>query len=89
MSKSIGNVVTPTEITRIVNMGSDGLRLWVASNEWWKDMKISDASMQAVKHNAKKIRNTFRFLLGNLEVSKESPEPYSYTKVNFSMILHI
>ena len=64
MSKSIGNTVSPQSV--INNMGADILRLWVASTDYTSEMKISD---QILKRNAdtyRRIRNTARFLLSNL-----------------------
>lgn len=64
MSKSIGNVVTPTDI--IKDMGNDGLRLWVASNDYDSDPIVSKNLMSNVAEVHRKIRNTCRFLLSNL-----------------------
>ena len=64
MSKSLGNTVSPQSV--INNMGADILRLWVASTDYTSEMKISD---QILKRNAdtyRRIRNTARFLLSNL-----------------------
>ncbi|MGZ6255219.1 MAG: isoleucine--tRNA ligase [Candidatus Chromulinivorax sp.] len=64
MSKSIGNVVTPDEI--VAKMGLDGLRLWVASNDYDSDPVVSENLMNNVAEVYRKIRNTARFLLSNL-----------------------
>ena len=64
MSKSIGNVVSPFDI--IKRMGTDGLRLWVASNDYDSDPVVSDALMNNVAEVYRKIRNTCRFLLSNM-----------------------
>ncbi len=64
MSKSIGNVVTPGDI--IKDMGNDGLRLWVASNDYDSDPIVSKNLMSNVAEVHRKIRNTCRFLLSNL-----------------------
>jgi isoleucyl-tRNA synthetase len=64
MSKSIGNVVTPGDI--IKDMGQDGLRLWVASNDYDSDPIVSKNLMSNVAEVHRKIRNTCRFLLSNL-----------------------
>ena len=64
MSKSIGNVVSPAEI--IKNIGLDGLRLWVASNDYDSDPVVSTNLMNNVAEVHRKIRNTCRFLLSNL-----------------------
>jgi isoleucyl-tRNA synthetase len=64
MSKSLGNVVLPSEICD--KWGADLLRLWVASQEYQADVKMSDRVMTQLSEAYKKIRNTFRFALGNL-----------------------
>jgi isoleucyl-tRNA synthetase len=65
MSKSIGNVVIPKEV--MDRLGADILRLWVASVDYTADVRISDKIMTQIAEVYRKIRNTFRFLLGNLE----------------------
>jgi len=64
MSKSKGNVVAPDEVAK--KYGSEILRLWVAMSEYKSDLKISDAILKQVAENYRKIRNTFRFLLANV-----------------------
>lgn len=64
MSKSMGNVITPAEI--IKDKGADILRLWVASSDYNEDVRISDEIMSRLSESYRKIRNTFRFILGNL-----------------------
>jgi isoleucyl-tRNA synthetase len=64
MSKSLGNIVLPTEICE--KWGADMLRLWVASQEYQADVKMSDRVMTQLSEAYRKIRNTFRFALGNL-----------------------
>lgn len=64
MSKSIGNVVSPDDI--IAKIGLDGLRLWVASNDYDSDPVVSDNLINNVAEVHRKIRNTCRFLLSNL-----------------------
>lgn len=64
MSKSLGNVVVPEKVMK--QYGADILRLWVASVDYQSDMRISDAILKQVSEVYRKIRNTFRFLLGNL-----------------------
>ncbi|HNT33661.1 MAG TPA: class I tRNA ligase family protein, partial [bacterium] len=64
MSKSIGNVIAPKEV--IDKYGADVLRLWVASEDFRGDIKISDEILKRLSESYRKIRNTFRFLLGNL-----------------------
>ncbi|PSL50755.1 isoleucyl-tRNA synthetase [Salsuginibacillus halophilus] len=64
MSKSLGNVVVPNEVMK--QLGADILRLWTASVDYQADVRISDAILKQVAEGYRKIRNTFRFLLGNL-----------------------
>ena len=64
MSKSLGNVVLPTEICE--KWGADLLRLWVASQEYQADVKMSERVMTQLSEAYRKIRNTVRFALGNL-----------------------
>ncbi|NSL51258.1 isoleucine--tRNA ligase [Calidifontibacillus erzurumensis] len=64
MSKSLGNVVVPNKVME--QLGADILRLWVASVDYQADVRVSDAILKQVAEVYRKIRNTFRFLLGNL-----------------------
>jgi isoleucyl-tRNA synthetase len=64
MSKSLGNVVLPTEICD--KWGADLLRLWVGSQEYQADVKMSERVMTQLSEAYRKIRNTIRFALGNL-----------------------
>jgi isoleucyl-tRNA synthetase len=64
MSKSLGNGVDPVDIAN--RMGGEIVRLWVASIDFREDMAASENLMQRCAEIYKKLRNTFRFLLGNL-----------------------
>jgi len=64
MSKSLGNVIDPLKL--IKNYGADVIRLWVASVDYQSDVRISEDMIKQVSESYRKIRNTFRFLLGNL-----------------------
>ncbi|RXI98085.1 isoleucine--tRNA ligase [Anaerobacillus alkaliphilus] len=64
MSKSLGNVVVPNDVMK--QLGADILRLWVASVDYQADVRVSDDILKQVAEVYRKIRNTFRFLLGNL-----------------------
>ena len=64
MSKSLGNVISPKEI--INKYGADVLRIWVASSNYNEDIKISFENLKRQSEGYRKIRNTLRFLLGNL-----------------------
>jgi isoleucyl-tRNA synthetase len=64
MSKSLGNVVLPTEVCD--KWGADLLRLWVASQDYTSDVRMSDSGMTQLSEAYRKLRNTFRFAMGNL-----------------------
>jgi len=64
MSKHLGNVTTPRQITE--KWGADLLRLWVTSVEYQADVKMSERVMTQLSEAYRKIRNTFRFALGNV-----------------------
>jgi isoleucyl-tRNA synthetase len=64
MSKSLGNGVDPVEVAE--KMGGEIVRLWVASIDFREDMAASDNLMKRCAEIYRKLRNTFRFLLGNL-----------------------
>jgi len=65
MSKSIGNTIAPSDMIRL--HGSDILRWWAASIDYTEDVRIGDEIIKQVKETYKKIRNTYRFMLGNLK----------------------
>ncbi|WP_019533090.1 isoleucine--tRNA ligase [Paenibacillus ginsengihumi] len=64
MSKSLGNTVDPNQVSD--KLGADILRLWVSSVDYQADMRISDNILNQISEVYRKIRNTLRFLLGNL-----------------------
>ncbi|KGM56542.1 isoleucine--tRNA ligase [Lysobacter arseniciresistens ZS79] len=64
MSKSLGNVVAPQKV--VDAMGADVLRLWIASADYRNEMTVSDEILKRSADNYRRIRNTARFLLGNL-----------------------
>ncbi len=64
MSKSLGNVVSPQDV--IKTHGADVLRLWVASCDYYEDIRISKEILERTSEAYRKIRNTARFILGNL-----------------------
>ncbi len=64
MSKSLGNVVDPVDIA--TRLGGEIVRLWVASVDFREDVRASEELIQRVAENYRKIRNTFRYILGNL-----------------------
>ncbi len=64
MSKSLGNVLAPEQI--IKQYGADIVRLWVAGEDYREDIRISPEILKHIADAYRQIRNTFRFLLGNL-----------------------
>lgn len=81
MSKSLGNVIDPEKI--INEYGADVLRLWVASVDFTNDVKIGGNFLSQLAEVYKKVRNTIRFILGNLngfdpKADKVSPEQFSF-----------
>ncbi len=76
MHKSIGNVISPLEI--IEKYGADILRLWVASSDYTQDVKIGKEILERLVDSYRKIRNTFRFMLGNTyDFSEENKITYN------------
>mgnify|MGYP001327959016 CR=1 FL=1 len=64
MSKSLGNVISPEDV--IKKYGADILRIWVANSNFNEDIKISYQNLDRQAESYRKIRNTIRFILGNL-----------------------
>ncbi|MEE0966806.1 MAG: isoleucine--tRNA ligase [Bacilli bacterium] len=90
MSKSLGNTVDPIKVVN--QYGADILRLWATSVAYQSDVRISDEIMKGIAENYRKMRNTMRFVLGNLndfkqadlvEISKlEGVDKYVLVKLN-------
>ncbi len=64
MSKSLGNGIDPADV--VAKFGADVLRLWVASVDHSQDVRVSDDAFKSASDGYRRIRNTFRFLLGSL-----------------------
>ncbi|MEZ5499264.1 MAG: isoleucine--tRNA ligase [Steroidobacteraceae bacterium] len=64
MSKSLGNVVVPQQV--MSTMGADILRLWVAATDYGNEISVSDEILKRIADSYRRMRNTLRFLLGNL-----------------------
>jgi isoleucyl-tRNA synthetase len=64
MSKSVGNIIEPDTIVK--QYGAEVLRLWVASQEFTEDVRISETILARLSEAYRKLRNTFRYALGNL-----------------------
>ncbi len=65
MSKSVGNVVQPQKIVK--QLGADVLRLWVAATDYRNEMHVSDEILKRMSDSYRRLRNTARYLLANLE----------------------
>ena len=78
MSKSSGNIISPDEILK--KYGADILRLWVASSDYAEDLRIDHTILEQNAESYRKIRNTFRFILGNL---KDNFVPKDFKKINY------
>ncbi|MDP4153924.1 MAG: class I tRNA ligase family protein, partial [Bacillota bacterium] len=76
MSKSIGNTIEPEEI--INKYGADILRLWVASSDYHSDIRISNDILKQLSEVYRKIRNTARFILGNISDFDPKKDRVSY-----------
>ncbi|MBD3677787.1 MAG: isoleucine--tRNA ligase [Rhodobacteraceae bacterium] len=64
MSKSLGNTVAPEDVTK--QYGADILRLWVAQSDYTGDLRIGDEILKGTADSYRRLRNTMRFMLGNL-----------------------
>jgi isoleucyl-tRNA synthetase len=64
MSKSIGNTLVPQKLTS--TLGADVVRLWIAATDYANEMSVSDEILKRMADSYRRIRNTLRFLLGNL-----------------------
>ena len=80
MSKSIGNVIDPLKLINIY--GADIVRLWVASVDYQADVRISEDLIKQVSESYRKMRNTFRFLLGNLHGFNPETDLMAYEDLN-------
>ena len=76
MHKSLGNAVAPEEV--IKDYGADMLRLWVASADYTQDMRISKDIMKQLSEAYLKIRNTARYMLGNLSDFNPDTDTVAY-----------
>ncbi|MBE3587743.1 MAG: isoleucine--tRNA ligase [Thermoanaerobacteraceae bacterium] len=79
MSKSLGNVVDPLKV--IQQMGADILRLWVSSADYRGDLAVSPGILKQMAEAYRKIRNTIRFLLGNLYDFNPEKDPVAYREL--------
>jgi len=77
MSKSLGNVIAPEDILK--KYGADILRIWVASSNYEDDLRIDHSILDQHADSYRKIRNTFRYLLGNIN---DEFKPVDLEKLN-------
>ena len=76
MSKSVGNTVAPSDIIDV--HGADVMRLWVSSADYQADVRLSKDIVKQLAEVYRKIRNTFRFLLGNLDNFNPNTDKVAY-----------
>jgi len=80
MSKSQGNYVTPQEL--IPKYGAEVLRLWAAAEDYTEDIRLSTEILNRLADAYRRIRNTFRFLLGNLHDFEPARDRQSYARLD-------
>src|SRR6056300_681537 len=90
MSKSVGNVIAPEDILK--KYGADILRIWVASSNYAEDLRIDYSILDQHADSYRKIRDTFRYLLGNIKdeytnIDLETLNPLDFTELE-QLILH-
>jgi len=81
MSKSLGNVIAPEDILK--KYGADILRIWVASSNYAEDLRIDFSILDQHSESYRKIRNTFRYLLGNLN---DNFEEINFEKIDINKL---
>ena len=79
MSKSLGNIISPEDILK--KYGADILRIWVTSSDYAEDLRIDYSILEQHAEAYRKIRNTFRYLLGNLN---DNFSEINFNKVNLN-----
>ena len=77
MSKSLGNIISPEDILK--KYGADILRVWVATSDYSEDLRVDYAILEQHAESYRKVRNTFRYILGNLN---DNFEKVDFKKVN-------
>ena len=77
MSKSLGNIISPEDILK--KYGADILRVWVAASDYAEDLRIDYSILEQHAESYRKVRNTFRYILGNLNDNFEKAD---FEKVN-------
>src|SRR5699024_1258313 len=90
MSKSLGNIMSPSQVQK--QLGTDILRLWVSSVDYQADVRISQEILKQTSESYRKIRNTFRFILGNLadfDPAKDSVKDEDLKEVDKYMLYRL
>ena len=77
MSKSLGNIISPEDILK--KYGADILRIWVTASDYAEDLRIDYSILEQHAESYRKIRNTFRYILGNLN---DKFEKIDFEKIN-------
>jgi len=77
MSKSLGNIISPEDILK--KYGADILRVWVAASDYAEDLRIDYSILEQHAESYRKVRNTFRYILGNLN---DKFEKIDFDKIN-------
>ena len=83
MHKSLGNVISPMDVTK--KSGAEIVRWWALATDWRNDVRVGDEILVRVSEAYRKVRNTFRFLLGNLadfDPLRDTLEPAALTGVD-------
>ena len=81
MSKSLGNIMAPEDILK--KYGADILRIWVAASDYAEDLRIDSSILEQHAESYRKIRNTFRYILGNI---KDNHEKVDFEKLEISKL---
>lgn len=80
MSKSVGNTIPPEEL--IAKYGAEIVRLWVAAEDYTEDIRLSTEILERLADAYRRIRNTYRFLLGNLGDFEPARDRQSYARLD-------
>ena len=84
MSKSLGNVISPDDILK--KYGADILRIWVAASNYSEDLRIDYTILEQHADAYRKIRNTFRYILGNL---RDEFSENDFNKINYDELCEL
>ena len=89
MHKSLGNVISPIDV--VAKIGADVTRWWALSTDWRTDVRVGDEILERTSEAYRKVRNTFRFLLGNLADFEpaDAPPDAALTPVDRAFLDHL